>query len=373
MGLVSFWTPVPHGFLFADRPGPALDVSEPDQRNGGTVQPMTRRNDDLEVIPVTAFENIVSDCELVEQVMTRGKSEFARSCAQCHGADGTGGKGYPNLTDSDWLWGGSLDAIETTIRYGIRAEHEETRYTEMPAFLREGILTLSEIDSIATHVLSLSGGGTDRAANLYLSDGGTDRAANGIGAELFVQNCAICHRPQGQGDPDIGGGGSLDAIETTIRYGIRAEHEETRYTEMPAFLREGILTLSEIDSIATHVLSLSGGGTDRAANLYLSDGGTDRAANGIGAELFVQNCAICHRPQGQGDPDIGVPRLNDEIWLYGADMGTVVETIAYARNATMPYWVDKLDDATIKLLAIYVRLLGGRDSRGASHSCERTG
>ena len=272
MGLVSFWTPVPHGFLFADRPGPALDLSEQDQRNGGTVQPMTRRNDDLEVIPVTAFENIVSDCELVEQVMTRGKSEFARSCAQCHGADGTGGKGYPNLTDSDWLWGGSLDAIETTIRYGIRAEHEDTRYTEMPAFLRDGILTLSEIDSIATHVLSLSGGGTDRAANLYLSDGGTDRAANRIGAELFVQNCAICHRPQ-----------------------------------------------------------------------------------------------------GQGDPDIGVPRLNDEIWLYGADMGTVVETISYARNATMPYWVDKLDDATIKLLAIYVRLLGGRDSRGASHSCERTG
>ena len=259
MGLVIFWTEVLHGLVFTDQPGPALDVSEQDQRNGGTVQPMTRRNDDLEVIPVTAFENIVSDCELVEQVMTRGKSEFARSCARCHGADGTGGIGYLNLTDSDWLWGGSLDAIETTIRYGIRAEHEDTRYTEMPAFLTEGILTLSEIDSIATHVLSLSGGGTDRAAN------------------------------------------------------------------------------------------------------------------SIGAELFVQNCAICHGPQGQGDPKIGVPRLNDEIWLYGADIATVVETISFARNATMPYWVDELDGATIRLLAVYVRLLGERDSRGASPSCERTG
>ena len=245
MGLVSLWTEAPLNLVFADQPKAMLAGSAQDHCEGGTVQPMKHRDTDLEGIQGAAIEDIVSGRELVEQTLARGRSEFARTCARCHGADATGGKGYPNLTDNDWLWGGSRDAIETTIRYGIRAEHEDTRYTEMPAFLGDGILTISEIDSIAEHVLLLSGGATDRAA--------------------------------------------------------------TR----------------------------------------------------IGAQLFLQNCAVCHGREGQGNPDIGVPRLNDDIWLYGGDKAMVVETISYARNATMPYWIGKLDGVTIESLAAYVHSLGG--------------
>ena len=246
MGLVIFWTEVIHGLVFTDQPGPAVGEFEQGWHEGETVQPMTSGNDHLERVRTAALEDIVSDRQPLEHALARGRSEFARACAQCHGPDGTGGAGYPDLTDDDWLWGGNLEAIETTIRYGIRSDHEDTRYTEMSAFLSDGILNSSQIDSIAEYVLSMSGGG------------------NG------------------------------------------------------------------------------------------------RAAAGAGAQLFLQHCAVCHGREGQGNPEIGAPRLNDDIWLYGADMATVVETISYARNAAMPYWVGKLDDETIKSLSVYVYSLGGQ-------------
>jgi cytochrome c oxidase cbb3-type subunit 3 len=67
---------------------------------------------------------IVADKKLLALALARGKAAFAENCAACHGSGGQGGKGYRNLTNDDWLWGGTLDAIQLTITHGIRADYD---------------------------------------------------------------------------------------------------------------------------------------------------------------------------------------------------------------------------------------------------------
>ncbi len=72
------------------------------------------------------------------------------NCVQCHGSGAAGSPGYPNLNDDDWLWGGTLDAILTTITHGIRyTQDADTRTSEMPAFGADGILTGEQIRQVA--------------------------------------------------------------------------------------------------------------------------------------------------------------------------------------------------------------------------------
>jgi cytochrome c oxidase cbb3-type subunit 3 len=83
----------------------------------------------------TPLEEISADADLVRFATAGGGAVFRTYCAQCHGEGAQGAKGYPNLQDDDWLWGGDLAAIETTVRHGIRHEaDEDTRYSEMPKF-----------------------------------------------------------------------------------------------------------------------------------------------------------------------------------------------------------------------------------------------
>ena len=67
----------------------------------------------------------------------------------------------------------------------------------------------------------------------------------------------------------------------------------------------------------------------------------------------------CHGPDGKGNQALGAPNLTDELWLYGGDKATVIETITNSRGGVMPAWTGRLDPATIKELAIYVHSLGG--------------
>lgn len=171
------------------------------------------------------------------------------------------------------------------------------------------------------------------------------------GEAAFNDNCAPCHGTGGAGNP--GGypvladdvwlwGGTLEAIEVTIRHGIRwSEDEETRFNEMPPYGE--ILASEEIDEIADHVLSLSGGADTTEA----------------GALLFAENCAACHGEQGEGIPDMGAPRLNDAVWLYGGDKADIVAQISQPRQGVMPAWASRLDEETIKMLTLYVHSLGG--------------
>ena len=173
------------------------------------------------------------------------------------------------------------------------------------------------------------------------------------GRAAFKVNCIQCHGNGAEGskgnpnlnDDDWLWGGSLETIHQTILHGIRYEQDEdTRSSEMPAFGTDELLTPAQIDAVADYVISLSK---------------ADAAKSGEGAELFAANCASCHGESGGGNRDLGAPALNDQIWLYGGDKATVVESITKSRKAVMPAWASRLDATTIKQLALYVHSLGG--------------
>lgn len=174
------------------------------------------------------------------------------------------------------------------------------------------------------------------------------------GRVAFADNCAACHGAGGAGtvgfptlaDDDWIWGGKPDQILQTVMFGIRNTNPESRVSDMPRFGVDQMLDAQQIDDVAEYALSLSGAATDPAA--------VER-----GTQLYADNCAVCHGEKGEGNPDMGAPRLNDGIWLYGGDKATVVETITYARRGSMPAWSERLDPATVKILAAYVHALGG--------------
>ncbi len=198
----------------------------------------------LSKIKSASLVEIVQDPELLEFARAGGAAAFKVNCIQCHGSGAAGAKGYPNLNDDDWLWGGSLDQIHTTLVSGAR-----------------------------------------------------------------------------------------DTVNA-----------DTRTSLMPSFT--GVIEAEKISTVAEHVLSLSGGMHDAAA-----------AAEG--AAVFVENCAVCHGEKGEGNRDLGAPRLNDAVWLYGSDKPAIMAQIKGPRHGVMPAWGKRLDATTIKQLAVFVHSLGG--------------
>ncbi len=139
-----------------------------------------------------SLEEIEADPKLLSYAMQVGQSVFGDNCATCHGAGGGGGKGYPNLRDDVWLWGGSLEDIQKTITVGVRAGNPHAR-TEvvMPAFGRDQMLKPEQIDDLTEYVVALS----HRAANL---------AAVERARQTFADQCVACHGPAGTGDRSRG-------------------------------------------------------------------------------------------------------------------------------------------------------------------------
>jgi cytochrome c oxidase cbb3-type subunit 3 len=139
--------------------------------------------------------------ELLALARAQGRVVFQDNCSPCHGSGGGGAKGYPNLNDDDWIWGGTLDQIAQTIRHGVRATDEQTRSgPQMPAFGRDGLLKSEEIDAVADYVRSIANLPVDPKANLTL------------GAKVFTDNCALCHGTDGKGNREIGASNLIDAI-----------------------------------------------------------------------------------------------------------------------------------------------------------------
>jgi cytochrome c oxidase cbb3-type subunit 3 len=173
------------------------------------------------------------------------------------------------------------------------------------------------------------------------------------GKVVFADNCAPCHGSQGSGshnfpvlaDDDWLWGGTLDQIATTVRYGIRSTSDDTRTSEMPTF-GDGMLEKNQIADVAEYVLSFS-------------KRDEDKAAASRGAQVFADNCAACHGENGEGSHDVGAPRLNDSIWLYGDKRADIINQVTKPRHSVMPTWAARLDDVSIKQVAIYVHSLGG--------------
>ena len=189
---------------------------------------------------------IGADPELANYATSAGGAVFRTWCAQCHGSGAQGGKGYPNLLDDDWLWGGTIEDIYITLKHGIRSpDDEDTRFSEMPAFGE--MLDEEQIDQVVNHVLKISG------------QAPRDPAAAEAGAEVFADNCAACHGDDGTGDRSVGApnltdavwlyGGDYDTIRETVTNGRRGV--------MPSWNTR--LSEAEIRSVATYVHQLGGG------------------------------------------------------------------------------------------------------------------
>ncbi len=190
---------------------------------------------------------IGGDPELNGYAVSAGNAVFKTWCAQCHGSGAAGAKGYPNLLDDDWLWGGDIEAIHTTITHGIRnTEDDDARFSEMPAFGRDELLEPEEITQVVNYVMSLSGDAQD-AAQVE------------AGAVVFEDNCASCHMEDGTGDREQGAPNLTDAI--WLYGGDYAAISETvnnsRYGVMPNWNTR--LTEAQIRAVATYVHQLGGG------------------------------------------------------------------------------------------------------------------
>ncbi len=150
------------------------------------------------------------------QAQQMGQRLFLNHCAQCHGSDGGGTRGFPSLRDSDWLWGGTPELIKTSIAEG--------RMGVMPP-MGAAVGSAEDVKDVANFVLSLSGRTHDQP-----------RAQRG--KEKFAA-CAACHGAEGKGNPALGApdltdkvwlyGGSEAAIVETImkgRNGIMPPHKD---------------------------------------------------------------------------------------------------------------------------------------------------
>lgn len=177
------------------------------------------------------------------------------------------------------------------------------------------------------------------------------------GAIAFKENCAACHGTGAQGlakgfpnlnDDDWLWGGTLEDIHKTIRVGVNSGHDDQRGTQMPAFGRDKLLSRKQIDDVTKYV-----------HELHKGDAADKTDAWARGQKVFADNCAACHGASGEGSTEQGAPRLNDEIWLWGGDMASIHNTVTNAHTGVMPTWEHRLDDDTIKMLAIYVHSLGG--------------
>ena len=205
------------------------------------------RGEKMAALGSASLADIEKDPALLALARARGKTVFGDNCAPCHGSGATGAKGYPNLNDDDWLWGGTLDQIMQTIQYGVRSGHPKTHESAMLAFGKEGVLKPEQIVAVANYVRSLSGLPTAP---------GYDAAA---GAKIFADNCAACHGDKGQGNQELGAPNLTDKIwlygsdEATIIETIT----NGRSGVMPAWVDR--LDPSTIKVLAVYVHSLGGG------------------------------------------------------------------------------------------------------------------
>jgi cytochrome c oxidase cbb3-type subunit 3 len=192
---------------------------------------------------------MLEDPDILTFSLAGGEAAFADNCAPCHGLGGAGNPGgYPVLADDHWLWGGTLDEIEYSIRHGIRNDQDEdARFSLMPTFGGEfGLLGRDEIHDVANYVLRLSG-----------QEHEADRADRG--AEIFAQQCVSCHAEDGTGLSEFGAPNLTDAIWLYggERTDIIAQITDPVHGVMPPWVDR--LSDSDIKMLTVYVHSLGGG------------------------------------------------------------------------------------------------------------------
>ncbi len=175
-----------------------------------------------------------------EQAMATARNLYQQNCAQCHGSDGGGARGFPNLANGDWQWGGDADTVIATIAQG--------RTAAMPPW--GAVLGDQGTDEVVAYVQRLAGGAPD--ATLA-----------GAGEPRFQQLCGACHGPDGKGNPILGApnltddvwlyGGDAPALRQSIAAG--------RNGQMPAW--QDRLGDQRVKLLAGYVTRLAREGTGR--------------------------------------------------------------------------------------------------------------
>lgn len=197
----------------------------------------------IEATPITEIRD---NDDLLRFSVAGGRSLYKVYCTQCHGSGAQGSPGFPNLNDDDWLWGGDVETIYTTIKHGVRNdEDDDSRYSEMPGFGSDELLEMDEINNVVEYVLKIS-----------------DR-----------------------------------------------EHD------------------------------------------------SEKAA--LGQVLFADNCTDCHGENGKGGREFGAPNLADALSLYGGDRAKLVAQVTAPKHGVMPGWGERLGEASVRQLAVYIHSLGG--------------
>lgn len=177
---------------------------------------------------------------------------------------------------------------------------------------------------------------TEILATSYV-DLATNTSAMASAASLFSEHCSACHGAEAMGqanlfpnliDDDWQWGATPEQIEQTIRNG--------RLAVMISW--QALLNDEGVENVAAYVMSLSG----------------SPDANHPGKAQYDMFCIACHGPTGDGNPLLGAPRLNDDIWLYQGELETIKESIAAGRNGQMPAFNETLDDVQIKLLTAWL-------------------
>lgn len=195
-------------------------------------------------IAAMSAKDILADEELSTYIEHSGKVLFGDNCAACHGTGGAGNVGYPVLADDDWLFGGTIEQIQTTITNGRKAMMTAHAAT----------LSAAEIDTLASYTVGLSEGKTDEK-----------------GKALFQSKaCFACHGMDAKGMAALGSANLTDGIwrfdeadllasaKYTIAHGVNAAGDkQTRNAVMPAFKDK--LSEADIKKMAVYVYKFGGG------------------------------------------------------------------------------------------------------------------
>jgi cytochrome c oxidase cbb3-type subunit 3 len=192
--------------------------------------------------------------------MSTARNLFAANCSGCHGSDARGARGFPNLTDNDWLWGGDSDRVYETIANG--------RHGAMPAW--GAVLGTEQVNEVASYVMSISG-----------HTAPADWVA--AGAKTFATMCSACHGGDGKGNQQLGApnltdgvwlhGGDFDSIRVTITGG--------RENQMPAHM--ATLGETKVRLLAAYVLSVSGRSSDMQSSRSAESSDSHALGAGSGA------------------------------------------------------------------------------------------
>ena len=289
--------------------------------------------------------------------MSKKPSQLQQGDPETTGHEWDGIQEFNNPLPKWWLW-----TFYACIAWGIGYT---IAYPAWPGIsgATAGLLGYSTRGEVAADIAAVEARNApinDRLVGVDLAAVGDDAELYGYavssGAAVFRTWCAQCHGSGAGGvqasgypnllDDDWLWGGDIEAIHQTITYGIRNEEfDDARYSAMPAF--GDILSEDEIVQVVNFVQTLSGG----TAN--------DPALVEAGSVVYADNCAACHGEAGEGDIFQGAPNLADAIWLYGGDYATLTETVVNARFGIMPGWQERLSEAEIRAVALYVHQLGG--------------